>query len=403
MRNHQGIIYDLWIRFTGLKAQMSLQSHYIAIFKNVNDNGIDNMTIFEHIFDSKIFGQKNHPPMNPLSIGFYVSYNENARTSIYRLENRMITVRLQAPGKLVAYNEPTPTPTPDESLLRITAVGICGSDLHWFNEAGIGDNHLDRPLILGHEFCARMEDGRRVAVDPAIPCGTCEHCLKGNPNLCPTVRFAGHNIDGALREWITWPTRLLFPIPDSMADTDGAMLEPLGVAIHAVDLGKIHTGMMVGVFGCGPIGILVAQLARLSGAAQVVVSEPLEHRLHAAQRYGAQIWDRKQNVDVAFECAGDPSAVDDAVQAIQPGGRVVLAGIPDDDRITFRASLIRRKGLTLKLVRRMKNTYPRAIRLVSSGMVDVHSLVTHQFPLTQTEIAFQTAARRDGLKVIVTP
>jgi len=315
----------------------------------------------------------------------------------------MRVLRLHSPGNFQTHEENLPIPAPHEALIRVSAVGICGSDLHWFNEAGIGDNRLEQPLVLGHEFCGQLQDGSRVAVDPAFPCGKCDLCLKGHPNLCPTVRFAGHNVDGALREWIAWPTSCLFPIPASLSDADGVMLEPLGVAIHSVDLGKIQTGMTVGVFGCGPIGLLVVQLAQISGAAQVLVTEPLEHRMNMAQHFGARPWDGQQTVDLAFDCAGSHSAVDDAVKAIRPGGRIILAGIPDDDRITFKASDVRRKGLTLKLVRRMKHTYPRAIQMVSDGKIDVRSLVTHQFPMTQAEAAFKTAARREGIKVVILP
>jgi L-iditol 2-dehydrogenase len=217
------------------------------------------------------------------------------------------------------------------------------------------------------------------------------------------VRFAGHGEnDGGLCEVLAWPTRCLFPIPDSLSDADGAMLEPLGIALHAVDLGKVRAGMRVGVFGCGPIGLLVIQVARAAGATEVLVTEPLPHRLDAARQFGAREWAPEQDVDVAFECAGENAAVEDAIAAARPGGRVILVGIPGEDRTTFTASVARRKGLTLKLSRRMKNTYPRAIRLVESGRVDVRSLVTHRFPLEKIMEAFAVAHRREGLKVIVT-
>jgi L-iditol 2-dehydrogenase len=175
------------------------------------------------------------------------------------------------------------------------------------------------------------------------------------------------------------------------------------VALHAVDLGHVRAGQSVGVFGCGPIGLLVLQVARAAGAADLLASEPLPHRLEAARGWGAQEWMPGREVDVAFECAGENGAVQDAVAAARPGGRVVLVGIPDDDRTWFTASVARRKGLTLALSRRMKHTYPRAIRLVETGRVDVHSLVTHRFPLDQAPAAFAAAQRREGLKVVVEP
>jgi L-iditol 2-dehydrogenase len=335
----------------------------------------------------------------------------------------MKSVRLYSPGDLRLQDEAIPLPGKNQQLVRVKAVGICGSDLHWFSEAGIGDARLEKPLVLGHEFSGETETGRRVAVDPAIPCGFCEFCQQANPNLCLNLLFAGHGEqDGALREWLAWEERLLYPLPNSITDAEGAMLEPLGVAIHAVDLGKIRTGMTVGVFGCGPIGLLVVQLARLSGATNIIATDVLPHRVEAAKFFGARhaflarqepaanertevdsilVASAGRGVDVAFEIAGEQQAVDAAFATVIPGGMVVLAGIPTSDLTSFTASVARRKGLTIKLVRRMKRAYPRALDLVIKGLVDVRSLVTHRFPITQAGEAFRVAARREGLKVVI--
>jgi L-iditol 2-dehydrogenase len=329
----------------------------------------------------------------------------------------MKTIRLHAHGKLLLHNEPEPVPVEGETLLHIKAVGLCGSDLHWFIEGGIGDARLENPLILGHEFAAITDKGERVAVDPAIPCRLCELCQKGHPNLCPQVKFAGHGSqDGALREFMSWPQRCLHPLPDALSDADGAMLEPLGVALHALDLSKLQSGMSVGVFGCGPIGLLIVQLARLSEAAQIIATDKLIHRVEAARSLGAhqailakagqelieiQAATKGRGIDVAYEVAGEQDAVDVSVAAVLPGGKVILVGIPADDHTSFTASLARRKGLTIKWVHRMKNTYPRAIDLVSNGLVDVRSLVTHHFPLEKTAEAFAVARQREGLKVMI--
>jgi len=329
----------------------------------------------------------------------------------------MKTLRLQGFHELKIHEEPLPIAAKGQTLLKITSVGICGSDLHWFAEQGIGDARLIRPLVLGHEFAATTEDGQRVAVEPAISCGKCEMCEHGHPNLCLNVIFAGHGRqDGALREYVAWPTKNLFGLPDTLSDDDGAMLEPLGVAIHTTDLGHLKAGMSVGVFGCGPIGLLIVQLARLSGAANIVATDLQPHRVDAAKAFGAHhalLTEGKSDgspilaatggrgVDVAFEVAGMQAAVDDAFASVVPGGKVVLAGIPVDDRTAFSASLARRKGLTMKMARRMKHTYPRAIQLVERGLVDVRSLVTHRFSLENAAEAFAIAERREGIKVIV--
>jgi L-iditol 2-dehydrogenase len=262
-------------------------------------------------------------------------------------------------------------------------------------------------------------EGERVAVDPAISCGHCEMCLEGNPNLCLNLRFAGDGQnDGALRECLSWPTRCLHPLPDALTDAEGALLEPLGVALHSVDLGHVRPGMSVGVFGCGPIGLLILQVARVAGASDILATDKLAHRLEAARAFGAtavfraedgqeanEIWaaTKRRGVDVAFEAAGANAAVESALAALRPGGQLVLAGIPSDDRTSFGASVARRKALTLRVSRRMKHTYPRAIRLVESGKVDVKSLITQRFPLAESAHAFSVAQRREGIKVVIEP
>jgi L-iditol 2-dehydrogenase len=334
----------------------------------------------------------------------------------------MQAARIHGAGKISLHEEPIPTPGPDEALVRVTAVGVCGSDIHWLRDGGIGGDRIVRPLILGHECAGVIESGRRkgerVAIDPAIPCGRCTYCQEGNPNLCSDLRFAGHAPhDGALRQYLAWPERCLVPLPDTLSDIDGVMLEPLGVALYSVDNGSVKPGMSVGVFGCGTIGLSVIQVARAAGATRVFASEVpgVPHRLRAAHSLGATAFEAAggreveeileategHGVDVAFEAAGDPEAVEAAVAAVKPGGTVILIGIPGDDRTAFTASTARRKDLAIKVIHRMKHTYPRAIRLVTSGQVDVRSLVTHRFPLAEVTRAYSAAQKREGIKIIV--
>ena len=335
----------------------------------------------------------------------------------------MKVLRLHATGDLRLHDENDPKLDRDECLLRVTAVGLCGSDVHWYEEAGIGDARLTNPLVLGHEFAGILESGahkgRRAAVDPAIACRQCRYCEEGNPNLCTNLRFAGHDtVDGALREKLCWPKSLVHVMPKEFSAVDGAMLEPLGVALHALSLGHVLPGMSVGIFGCGPIGLMLVQLARAAGAAEIIATDRLANRLDAAKTFGAtriilvangqengqlETAIKRDRVDIAFEAAGENEAVEAAIMAVRPGRQVILIGIPDDDRTVFTASAARRKGLTLKLVRRMKHTYPRAIEMVRSGVVDVRSLVTHRFPLSDYKAAFETAKNREGIKVVIEP
>jgi L-iditol 2-dehydrogenase len=309
-------------------------------------------------------------------------------------------------------------------LVRVTAVGLCGSDLHWYREGGIGDAGLSRPLVLGHEFGGVIVDGpragERVAADPADPCGRCEPCRRGRANVCIAIRFAGFGTtDGALRSVMAWPGHLLHRLPDSIDDDQAALLEPLAVALHALDLATIGVGARAGVYGCGPLGLLLVQLLRLSGASVIVATDRLDHRVAAARAMGAthgfMVGDgsrdapvagdaREVPVDVAFEVAGDDQAVADAIAAVKPGGRVILVGIPDDDRTSFPAAAARRKELSFHVSRRMADTdLPRAIGLAAAGRIDLSALITHRYPLGEVRAAFATLASRRGLKVLVRP
>ncbi len=335
----------------------------------------------------------------------------------------MRAARLHAVGDLRVAAEPGPAPEPGTTLVRVTAVGICGSDLHWWDEGAIGDAKLTHPLVLGHEGAGVIAEGprsgERVAIDPAIPCETCRACRDGYRNLCYRIRFSGHrDTDGMMREFMAWPSGLLYPLPDQVSDADGAMLEPLGVAVHSVDLGHLPFGGTASVTGCGPIGLLLIQLLKAAGASYVLAIEPLAHRREAAARFGAdEVADpgsfgpdeglmgelTGSGVDVAFEAAGNDEGVDLATASVRPGGRVVLAGIPGDDTIRFGASAARRKGLTIAMVRRMNEVYPRAISLARRGVVDLGSVVTSRAGLGGVGAAFGDAARRTGLKVIIEP
>ena len=339
----------------------------------------------------------------------------------------MRTARLHAVGDLRVADEPVPEVGPGMSLVQVTAVGICGSDLHWWDEGAIGDAKLTHPLVLGHEgagvIAGGPKAGQRVAIDPAIPCQTCRACRDGYRNLCYRLRFSGHGeTDGMMREFMAWPTTALHPLPDRVSDADGAMLEPLGVAIHSVDLGHLPFGGTVSVIGCGPIGLLLIAALKAAGASSVLAVEPLAHRREAAERLGAdEVADsawfadggaveddlmRKltgAGVDVAFEAAGNNEGVELAMASVRPGGRVVLAGIPGDDVIRFGASLARRKGLTIAMVRRMNEVYPRAISMAERGVVDLGSVVTSRTGLGEIPAAFGDAARRTGLKAIIEP
>ena len=337
----------------------------------------------------------------------------------------MLALRLHPDRLLRLHDEPVPTPGPRDALIRITAVGLCGSDRHWMVDGGIGDATLSAPLVLGHEFAGVVETGRhagqRVAVDPADPCGACELCQAGSSNICQAIRFAGHGqTDGALREWMAWPAACLYPITDRVGEAEAALIEPLAVSLHAFDLGRLRDGDTVAVIGCGPIGVLLAGLARRAGAGSVIATDLLRHRLAMASAFGAtatieasqagDAWGAildatgGRGCDLVFEVAGEDAAVEAAIQAARPGARVILVGIPSDDRTTFSASVARRKGLTLKLARRSTpDTFRRAVQVAESGQLELGRLISGRAPLQDADRAIAGFVARDGMKVIIEP
>lgn len=332
----------------------------------------------------------------------------------------MKSVRLYGPRDMRIEDSADPEmPNPGEVLLRIGAVGICGSDLHMYADGRIGDTVFSSPLVLGHEFMGTvsvagegaldgnhqsLRVGQRVAVDPSTPCRHCEMCEQGHPNLCPNHTFYGvYPTNGAMQECMIVNARNCFPIPDSISDGAGTLLETLGIGIHAVDLGKLRVADSVAVIGCGPVGILILKLAKLAGAGPVVGFDKLPWRVEKARQWGAQAYNVKdvdpvqivmnetngRGADVVFEAAWSDESVQLAADMARIGGRLVLVGIPGDDRLQMQHSTARRKGLTIMMVRRMKHTYPRAIQLAISGALNLDDLISETVPLEEARAAFK--------------
>ncbi len=312
-----------------------------------------------------------------------------------------------------------------ETLLEVAAVGLCGSDLHYYKDGGIGSAQIRAPFVPGHEFggwlCEDIGElglrrGALVAVDPHRACGHCAQCREGHANLCPNVEFIGAPpIDGAMAHRIWVPRSQLVKLPDGFTPLDAVMLEPLGVAIHAVDLAKPRLLERVALIGCGPIGLLILQVLKAAGAGEVLAIEPQAHRRNIAERLGAdrvgasvaelRDWTAGQGAPLVLEATNSPHGFRDAVLAAAIGGRVVLVGIPDGDSYTLPAAEARRRGLKIKFSRRMGEVYPRAIALVASGKVDVATLVTRRFGLEEAPEAFRLhAADAEGMvKTLIYP
>lgn len=327
---------------------------------------------------------------------------------------------LVRPGEIAIEQRPVPAPAAREVLVEVASVGVCGSDVHWYEHGRIGDLVVRSPLVLGHECAGRVVAvgggvtkhaiGDRVCLEPGVPCGRCRECRAGRYNLCADVAFfATPPVDGAFADFVTIHEDFAFALPDGMSDDVGALMEPLSVGIWACRKAGITAGDRVLVTGAGPIGLLAMQVARACGAADVAVSDVNAHRLAVAERLGATRVlhagrDAPGEVDALLECSGHPGAVVAGIEALRPAGTAVLVGMGPQPTAEIPLSVIQNRELWLTGTFRYANTYPAAIELAASGRVDVAALITGHYGLEDTETAL-LAGRDDAasIKVMVHP
>ena len=307
-------------------------------------------------------------------------------------------------------------------MVRIGSVGVCGSDVHYYDHGRIGPYVVDEPLVLGHEAGGTVAAvgpdvdshaiGQRVSIEPGVPCRNCAQCLGGRYNLCPSMRFfATPPYDGAFAEYVVMPAAFVHPVPDTVSDDAAGLLEPLSVGIWGCRRAGVTAGSRVLITGAGPIGLVAAQAARAYGATEVVVTDVNANRLTLAERLGATPLDVSTTTvaesglepDVLLECSGNQRATRDGIMAVARAGRVVLIGMGGDE-ITLPLPRIQDFELVLTGAFRYANTWPTAIALVAGGAVDLDVLVTGSYGLEQVEEAL-TASRRDpaAVKTMVRP
>jgi L-iditol 2-dehydrogenase len=322
-------------------------------------------------------------------------------------------------GKLSIEERPEPTPGPRQAVVRIEAVGVCGSDTAYFKVGRIGDYVVDGPLVLGHEVAGQVVDvgpevsqvsiGDRVAIEPGTPCRDCRECMAGRYHLCPDLVFlATPPYDGALLERLTIDERNLFVIPDEMSYEQGALLEPLSVGLWACQRANLSAGDSVLVTGAGPVGLLAASAARALGAAAVTITDLSDFRLGLAESMGFATEKAddpsEQAFDVLLECSGAPGVLAAGLCRLRPAGRAAVVGMSKEEAISLPLSQLNPQELTINLVNRYSHTWPLAIELVSSGRIDVTPLITHHFSLHQTEEALTLSSRvPDAVKAVIHP
>ena len=307
-------------------------------------------------------------------------------------------------------------------LIRMERIGVCGSDIHYYTKGRIGSQIVIYPFTVGHEGAGtvlktgsavtHIKPGDRVAIEPAMPCGKCDQCLTGRANTCRNLKFLGcpGQAHGSLSDFIIMPENCCFPIPDEMSFEKAALAEPLSIGIYAVKLyGLPLAGKKIGILGCGPIGMSVLLPALSEGIEKAYVTDRIDRRLMIASDSGA-FWTGNPDhediveeisakepllLDAIFECCGQQEAMDQAVQLLKPGGKIMIVGIPEFDRWSFPADIIRRKEVSLHNIRRQNECYKPAIDMISSGRINPDRLVTHRFSFEKTKEAFDLV---DGYK-----
>jgi len=331
---------------------------------------------------------------------------------------------LYAPHDVRLEDRAVPRVEPGDVLVAIKAVGVCGSDVHYYEHGRIGSYIVRQPLILGHEAAgvivavgtnvSQNRIGERVALEPGIPDGVCDQCRAGRYNLCPNVRFFGTPpIDGALTNYVTVPANFAYALPDSISNEEGAMIEPLSVGLWACRKAKLRGGDHVLITGAGPIGLLAMKVASALGVAAVTMTDISPQRLEIAQQLGAT---RTINVaehplvqadlqaDVLLECSGSQQALMDGIRSLGPAASAVAVGMNPGEELSVPLSFIQNREITLTGTFRYANTYADAIALVATGRIDVRPLITGHYRLEEAEQALQ-AARRDptAIKSMVLP
>lgn len=309
-------------------------------------------------------------------------------------------------------------------LIQVAAVGVCGSDIHYYTTGRIGSMVVEYPFVVGHESAGtvvevgknvrNLEPGDRIAIDPAMPCRQCDQCLIGRAHTCRRIKFLGcpGQAEGCLSEYITMPKECCFPLKHTTSFHQGVLSEPIAIGVYAAKLAGNLDGARIGILGAGPIGASVLLSIRHAGAQKVYVTDKIDARLDLVRRLGAD-WTGNPDVedvvrkiskreplllDYVFECCGKQEAVDQAIEMLKPGGTLMMVGIPEVEQISFPIHKMRRNEICFQNVRRQNECTQLALDMIEAGEFDVDPMVTHLYEFEETKTAFDSVARyEDGI------
>lgn len=336
----------------------------------------------------------------------------------------MNSLQLVAPHELdVRPMDAPPDPGPGEVLVRIRAVGVCGSDMHFYQEGGICGSSAYYPMVLGHEPGGEvaglgpgvegLSTGDVVAVEPAMLRAECEFSRKGMRNLSDNIEFLGGlDAPGALREYAVLPAENCLAMPEGSTFTDAAFVEPLAVLLHSMELAEMTLGDTVAVMGAGPIGLLAVAVAKLAGASKIIVADKIENRLKKALEIGADeavnisnasvsdaVMDlTRYGAHVVIDAAGKADSLNNAMACARPAGRIVLIGIPSHEAIALHLWKAMGKELTVRFQKRSNGNDHDAVDMMRRGLISSDTIMTHWFSLADGHKAFELMeSREDGV------
>lgn len=346
-----------------------------------------------------------------------------------QIKGKMKVAVMNGIGKMGFVEREIPQPKENEVLVKLEYVGICGSDLHYYETGAIGDYVVEPPFVLGHEpggvvvevgeNVTHLKVGDRVAMEPGKTCGHCEFCKEGKYNLCPdVVFFATPPVDGVFQEYVAHEADLCFKLPENVSTLEGALIEPLAVGFHAAIQGDAHLGQKAVVMGAGCIGLVSMMALKARGVSEVYVVDIMQKRLEKAMELGATgvINGMKENVaarvdeltagkgmDLVVETAGTEVTTRQAIEIAKKGSNIVLVGYSKSGEMTLPMSLVLDKELTFKTVFRYRHIYPMAIEAVASGKVNLKGIVTDIFTLDEAQKAMDYSVnnKADIVKAVI--
>jgi L-iditol 2-dehydrogenase len=313
---------------------------------------------------------------------------------------------------------------PGDVKIKMSVLGICGSDIHYFTQGQIGSQKVEYPFTVGHEGAGvvtevgksvtRVKPGDKIAIEPSMPCWECDQCLAGRHHTCRKLRFLGcpGQAEGCLMEYIVMPEESCFPLKGQLTADHGSISEPLAIGVYAVKKSGGVNGLNIGILGYGPIGMSVMLAAKAQGVESIYVTDKIDSRLSIAIKEGVSFTgnplksdvvsdvQKKTNLglDIVFECCGQQEALDQAVDMLKPGGKLIVVGIPEFERWSMSVETTRRREISLHFIRRQVDCVESALEMMENGKINVSNMVTHRFPFSKSKEAFNlVASYRDGV------